>query len=48
VHLLPVHPIMLSRLEQMLLDPSQDIRSYDFSRGEQTTLCVVPVDARRG
>jgi hypothetical protein len=34
VHLLPVHPIMLSRLDQMLRDPSQEIRSYEPSRDD--------------
>jgi uncharacterized damage-inducible protein DinB len=34
VHLLPVHPIMLSRLEQMLRDPSQMIKSYEPSRDD--------------
>jgi uncharacterized damage-inducible protein DinB len=35
VHLLAVHPIMLARLEQMLRDPSQQIRSYEPSRDDQ-------------
>ena len=34
VHLLPVHPIMLARLEQMLRDPTQQIKSYEPSRDE--------------
>jgi hypothetical protein len=34
VHLLPVHPIMLSRLDQMLRDPSQELRSYEPSRDD--------------
>ena len=35
VHLLAVHPIMLGRLDQMLRDPSQPIRSYEPSRDQQ-------------
>jgi uncharacterized damage-inducible protein DinB len=34
VHLLAVHPIMLARLEQMLRDPTQPIKSYEPSRDE--------------
>lgn len=34
VHLLPVHPIMLSRLEQMLHDPGKEIKSYEPSRDD--------------
>lgn len=34
VHLLPVHPIMLARLDQMLRDPTQEIKSYEPSRDE--------------
>jgi hypothetical protein len=35
VHLLAVHPIMLARLEQMLRDSTQQIRSYEPSRDDQ-------------
>lgn len=34
VHLLPVHPIMVCRLEQMLCDPTLPIKSYEPSRDE--------------
>jgi hypothetical protein len=34
VHLPAVQPIMMARLEQMLRDPSQPIRSYEPSRDE--------------
>lgn len=35
VHLLAVHPVMTARLEQMLRDPSQPIKSYEPSRDDQ-------------
>lgn len=35
VHLLPVHPIMMARLEQMLRDPTQEIKSYEPSRDDE-------------
>jgi len=46
VHLLAVHPIMLARLDQMLRDPTQAIKSYEPSRDEpDDALLTLDLDA---
>lgn len=46
VHLPAVQPIMMRRLEQMLADPSQPIRSYEPSRDDpDDTLLKLNLDA---
>jgi hypothetical protein len=46
VHLPAVQPIMMRRLDQMLRDPSQPIRSYEPSRDEQDgSLLELDLDA---
>jgi uncharacterized damage-inducible protein DinB len=49
VHLLPVHPIMLARLDQMLRDPTLEIKSYEPSRDEpDDALLKLDLDAKMG